>query len=442
MTLDLSAIFDTVWGILGAIVSDPVMLYILVPLIILVEAPLTLVVLAGMLKWRWRYDRRPPLASHPDVSCIITCYGEGDAIIKTILTLCEQTYPGNIEIIAVIDGAVQNGDTYQAALDCEDVVQRYPKRKLVVLPKWQRGGRVSTLNAGLYAATGDIVMNADGDTSFDNNMMVEIIREFDDPNVPAVGGALRVRNDRVSLVTRMQAFEYMISIQGGKTGLGEWNLLNNISGAFGAFRREFLKQIGGWDTHTAEDLDLTVRIKQYFGRHPNMRIPFAGRAIGHTDAPETFKQLLNQRLRWDGDLVFLYLRKHRNAFSPRLLGIKTLVFTFVYGVLQNVLFPVLIVAFNIWILAIYPLEFVVAIFALQYSMYLVFAALLFGVFWVGVSERMTKDSIAWTWLPAYPLYTFILRVFAAFATLNEVLRRGHEESNMAPWWVLKRGRRF
>ena len=151
---------------------------------------------------------------------------------------------------------------------------------------------------------------------------------------------------------------------------------------------------------------------------------------------------MSQRLRWDGDLVFLYLRKHRNAFSPSLIGGKTLVFTFVYGVLQNVLFPVLIVLFNIWLIATYPFEFVLAVFALQYVFYLALAVLMFGTFWVGVSERMKQDTVAWLWLPIYPIYSLLLRFFTAFAILNEVLRRGHEESNMAPWWVLKRGRRF
>ncbi len=422
--------------------SDPAVLYRLVPMILLLEAPLIILVVAGMLRWRRKHDRRPAMTDFPDVSCIITCYGEGDAIRKTVETLCEQTYRGNVEIIAVVDGAVQNRDTYQAALDCREMVARYPRCKLVVLPKWQRGGRVSTLNAGLAFASGEIVMNADGDTSFDNDMLNEIIREFEDPNVPAVGGALRVRNWSSSLTTRMQAFEYMISIQGGKTGLAEFNLLNNISGALGAFRRDFLRQIGGWDTHTAEDLDLTVRIKQYFARHPDMRIPFAGRAIGHTDAPETPGQLLNQRLRWDGDLVFLYLRKHRFAFSPALVGWKTLIFTFVYGVLQNVVLPILIVLFNIWLLLTCPPLYIAALLVVQYLIYLALSALLFGAFWLGVSERMKQDSRAWLWLPIYPVYTLGMRVFTAFAVLNEVLRRGHEDSNMAPWWVLKRGRKF
>ena len=65
---------------------------------------------------------------------------------------------------------------------------------------------------------------------------------------------------------------------------------------------------------------MTLRIKKYFARHPNLRIRFEPRAIGHTDAPEKFGQFLQQRLRWDGDLSYLYLRKFRGALRPGLLG--------------------------------------------------------------------------------------------------------------------------
>ena len=314
--------------ILGSLQFSPRMILLLLPMLLLMEVPLMALTLTGILKW---FARQLPKKSDlplsrrcPRVSCIITCYGEGEAIRSTILTLKEQLYRGHLEIIAVIDGAKANAHTYQAALNCVAEFQGCERRTLVLLPKWQRGGRVSTLNAGLSAATGEIVMNADGDTSFDNNMIDEIVACFDDPNVPAVGGALRVRNLRDGVLTRMQGIEYMISMQGGKTGLSEWNLINNISGAFGAFRRDFLRQIGGWDTHTAEDLDLTVRIKHYLKRHPKLKIGFAPRAIGHTDAPADLVTLANQRLRWDGDLLFLYLRKHKLSLTPRILGFCSL----------------------------------------------------------------------------------------------------------------------
>lgn len=423
--------------------DNPTFFVWLAPLIMLYEVPLMLLVVTGIIRFFYTTHMSIPTQSlyRPRVSCVITCYAEGEAVKSTIDSFVEQVYDGEIEIIAVVDGAVQNALTYQVAMAAARACQT-PNRRVIVLPKWQRGGRVSTLNAGLAAATGDIVINADADTSFDNNMVSQIVPYFEDPNVPAVGGALRVRNISESVLTRMQAIEYLISMHGGKTGLGQWNLLNNISGAFGAFRRDFLIQIGGWDTHTAEDLDLTMRIKQYFKRHPDWRIPFATLAIGHTDAPADLKTLVLQRLRWDGDLLFLYFRKHWPAFTPRLLGNSTFLFTLFYGFLQNVLMPFVIFAYAFWIFASYPGHFVLAISVMIYGIYFVFLSFFYALVLIAISERVHQDARLALWLPLYPLYALSIRLVSLFALMNEIVRRSHEESSMAPWWVMKRGNRF
>ena len=415
----------------------------LVPLIFIYEMPLIIIVVTGILRFYYTTFMTTPKQSlyHPKVSCVITCYAEGAAVKATIDSFIEQTYKGEIEIIAVVDGAVQNSLTYKVALEAAKNC-RTEKRKVIVLPKWQRGGRVSTLNAGLHIATGEIIINADADTSFDNDMVAQIIPHFEDLNVPAVGGSLRVRNVTDSLITRMQAIEYLISMQGGKTGLGQWNLLNNISGAFGAFRRTLLIQIGGWDTHTAEDLDLTIRIKQYFARHPEWHIPFATLAVGHTDAPADIKTLVLQRLRWDGDLWFLYFRKHWPAFSPSLLRTGTFIFTLLYGFLQNMLMPFIIIFYAIAIASTYPWQFVVSIFLTIYSFYFTFLVIFYSIVILAISERMNQDLRLLICLPLYPFYALFMRIVCMFALLNEIFRRSHEESAMAPWWVLKRGRKF
>lgn len=428
---------------LHAVSSHLPLLLWLLPLVLLYELPLMLLVVTGIVRfYHQRYMTIPRQSLYqPDVSCIITCYGEGDAVKATINSLAEQTYAGKVEIIAVVDGAVQNSHTYQAA-KAAAAACKLPNRNIIVLPKWQRGGRVSTLNAGLSIASGEIVINADADTSFDNTMLTEVVPYFADPNVPALGGALRVRNVGDSLLTRMQAIEYLISMQGGKTGLAQWNLLNNISGAFGAFRRSFLQQIGGWDTHTAEDLDLTVRIKQYFGRHPKLRIPFATLAIGHTDAPADLKTLILQRLRWDGDLLFLYFRKHWPAFSPRLLGLGTFVFTLLYGFMQNVLMPFVIVGYSLGLVLSFPWQFLVSVSVTIYLLYLAALSFFYLLVLIAISERVKQDLRLLLFLPLYPFYAFFMRLVCLFALLNELVRRSHEESSMAPWWVLKRGRKF
>ncbi|OLQ71142.1 N-acetylglucosaminyltransferase [Photobacterium proteolyticum] len=429
----------------GNIANTPLVMAMLLPMLLAFEVPLMILTLSGVLKWFSRQYKEEALkhsGEQPVVSCIITCYSEGEAIRVTVDTLREQLYPGQIEIIAVIDGAQQNAHTYQVARACLHNFEGCKNRQLVLLPKWQRGGRVSTLNSGLAVAKGEIIINVDGDTSFDNNMVDEIVRCFDDPDVPAVGGALRVRNTYDSLITRMQAFEYMISMHGGKTGLSEWNLINNISGAFGAFRRNFLRSIGGWDTHTAEDLDLTVRIKHYLQRHPGMKIAFAPNAIGHTDVPNTIKTLGQQRLRWDGDLLFLYLRKHIFSLTPRILGWKTFIYTLVFGIGQNIVLPLLVTIYMWWLVFSYPSEFVAAIIIGLYLIYWVFSIINYLVFVIAVSERPLKDLKIALWIVLFPIYTFAVRMWAAVALLNEIFRSSHEESGMAPWWVLKRGHRF
>ncbi|WP_063652591.1 glycosyltransferase family 2 protein [Aliivibrio fischeri] len=429
------------YSIIGMISEDTELIFILFPIMILIEMPLFILVASGVLRWSVNLSELEA-TSCPSISFIITCYGEGEAISETIDTLVEQIYPNKIEILVVVDGAKQNADTYQAALYGAKKHQHKRMRTVKVIAKWQRGGRVSTLNAGLSEAKNDLVINVDGDTSFDNNMAWEMAKQFSDPNVLASGGALRVRNWDANLLTRMQSLEYMMSMQTGKTGMSNWGVLNNISGAFGAFRIEVIKRVGGWDTHTAEDLDLTMRLKQYKGRHPNSRLAFTPHSVGHTDAPDTLKILLMQRLRWDGDLLFLFLRKHKQGLSPSLLGWGNFVYTLVYGVIQNVVLPLLMALFSLYVCLSYPITFVLSMLLFIYLIYITFIVLTFSIYIGLVSERPKEDIKLSIWLPLYPIYAFFMRIITAFSMVNEITRRSHEESSMAPWWVLKRGKRF
>ena len=417
--------------------------FMLFPLFLIFELPMTIMVLLGVLRWFARRRTSVPMIStyRPRVSCIITCYSEGMDVQTTLLSLCEQTYPGHIEMIPVVDGATMNQATLNAVRRFHVDPQLYPKRHLRPIAKWQRGGRVSSLNAGLSLASGEIVMALDGDTSFDNNMVSAIVRHFEDPSVPAVAGSLRVRNVWASWVTAMQALEYLLSIHLSKIGLGEWNLVNNVSGAFGAFRRNFLINIGGWNTHTAEDLDLTLRIKSYFKRH-NLRIPFEPEAIGHTDAPVTLRQFLMQRLRWDGDLFFLYVRKHNHNIDPRLLGWPSFLMILVSGFFFQLVLPFIIFSYTLLALFILPGRTLLFLFLLIYLLYLLITALMFGAMMLLVSDRPRQDLTLGMLVPVFPLFMLFMRCWSAVAMLNEMFRRGHEESSMAPWWVLKRATRF
>ena len=62
----------------------------------------------------------------------MTCYSEGKDVEKTARSLAHQIYPGYIEIITVIDGAVQNAVTLLAAQGCEAEVAPLAQRRLIV----------------------------------------------------------------------------------------------------------------------------------------------------------------------------------------------------------------------------------------------------------------------------------------------------------------------
>lgn len=416
----------------------------LFPFFLLFELPLNVLVMLGVLRWFARQRSAVPYNSlyRPRVSCIITCYSEGMDVQKTLLSLCEQTYPGSIEIVPVVDGAAVNHETLEAVRRFKVDPQLYPRRYLRPIAKWQRGGRVSSLNAGLALCSGEIILVHDGDTSFDNNMVSAMARHFEDPNVPAVAGSLRVRNVWASLSTAMQALEYLLSIHMAKIGLSEWNLVNNVSGAFGAFRRSFIERAGGWDTHTAEDLDMTLRIKSYFGRHKKLRIPFEPEAIGHTDAPVTFRQFLMQRLRWDGDLLFLYVRKHPASITPRLMGWGNFIMTLISGFFFQLVLPFIILGYSLFALLVLPWQTLALLGALVYLLYLLITLLLYLCMLGLISERPRQDLRLAVLVPIFPLFMFIMRCWSAVAMLNELFRRGHEETSMAPWWVIKKATRF
>lgn len=417
-------------------------LLVFVPLVLFFELPLYFISWLGVFRHITKEAYEVPFIAPymPRVTCAITCYAEGEAVKNTVISLLEQVYPGHIEIIAMVDGVQKNQDTYQALRELVPRIASYPNRSFIIIPKIQRGGRVSSLNAGLSRASGAVFMALDGDTSFDNQMVHRAALHFQDANVIAVTGPMRVRNADKSLVTRFQDLEYMLSLQVGKLGLTNFGVINNIPGAFGVFRKSFLQQIGGWNTGTAEDLDMTLRIKQYQGRYPQFRVEFEAGAVSHTDVPEKLGDFLKQRLRWDGDLWYIYANKHKQGISASVMGWSNFLFILWYGILFQIVMPFTIVLYMIHMAIIQPLPFYLASMVLVYLFYLGLILIQFVLYLAVVSDRKWRDCSAFLVLPVYPAFQFAARLWSAVAISNQMFNKGHLDSAMAPWWVLKKGK--
>jgi len=203
-----------------------------------------------------------------------------------------------------------------------------------------RSSKATAINMALEHCTGDIVFIIDADSVLERGAIAAALPYFADPQVGAVCGDLKVANESASLTTRFQAIEYAIAISMGRQVSDALDLMPNVSGAFGAFRRSALLRIGGLDMELAEDAALTMKL-----RNAGYKIRFAPDAVCKTNVPETLTGLTLQRLRWDAGLITIWCRRcigNISPLSPNFRLIEALVILDVvwFSIVLPLLFPI------------------------------------------------------------------------------------------------------
>ena len=153
-----------------------------------------------------------------------------------------------------------------------------------------------------------------------------------------MAGNVKVGN-RINLITRWQAFEYITSQNLDRRAFACLNCITIVPGAVGACRRSLLEQAGGWGSDTlAEDQELTLKIRRL-----GYRIAYEEDAIAWTEAPETVRDLAKQRFRWSfGTLQCMW--KHRDAlFRPKYgaLGFIAMPNVWIFQILFSLISPVM-----------------------------------------------------------------------------------------------------
>lgn len=411
--------------------------FLFVPYILAIELPFYVITTLTIFRFYLYeiFSVKKHLPFYPKVTCIVTAYNEGRDIIRTLHSLSEQLYKGTVEILIIIDGAEVNQHTVQAAQQFIKQFSSPKHRHIRIIAKQTRGGHASSLNIGIKLAKGEIIIILDGDCSCDNDMIANTVRSFNKENIVGMSGTLRVRNAQKNLLTRLQSIEYMLGIHLSRLGLAKLDILNNVSSAFGAFRKDFLLKIGGWKNGSAEDLDLTFRIQAFFKRHPGLKLTHNPYAVVHTDVPTTWRKLFKQRLRWDGDIFYIYFYRHWRSFRPKFLGWKAFIGLTWYVLLLHVILPFIIIFGVIFLLFSHPLEYLNLLMVITYIYYFSLILFLYTIYWLLVSERKKQDLKFLPYLLLMPIYHLIMRVWSGIAILFEILLHSHRDSTMGPWWV-------
>lgn len=255
---------------------------------------------------RHRRNHRLRLVKNPLVSIIVPSYNEGPTLLNCINSLLAQSYK-HAEIIIVNDGSTDN--TLQVA---DRLARRYRNIRVIDKPN---GGKASALNAGIAVAYGPIVVCIDADSMFLADTVTQLVLSFQDPEVAAVGGNVKVASRR-GLLARQQALEYITGLTLQRRAFSHLGCMQVISGAIGAFRKDALIAVGGYAYDTiVEDMDITIELA-----NQGYKVIYNPAAVAFTEAPGNLRDFLKQRYRWTYG-SFQVLSKHRqHLFRPNYMG--------------------------------------------------------------------------------------------------------------------------
>jgi cellulose synthase/poly-beta-1,6-N-acetylglucosamine synthase-like glycosyltransferase len=330
----------------------------------------------------------------PPISVIMPAHNEQKSIVAAVLSTLQLDFP-SLEVVIVNDGSTDRtleeltrhfglrraNMLYRGDVPCAPVRGIYLSAahpRLIVIDKEPGGSKADANNAGVNAATSPYVCVLDADAILERDALLRIMVVIlsDPKRIVAAGGIVRAVNG--SLVQDgelrevrlphgpleiIQVVEYLRAFLLGREAWARWNMLPNISGAFGVFRRDLLKRIGGYrPAAIGEDFDLVTRLHRHLlEQKSDYRIEFVPDPVCWTEVPSDLRSLGRQRARWQKGMLdalrlnsgmLFRLRYGRigaislpyqwlfELLAPvfELLGITTIVLAVIYGVLNNVMF--------------------------------------------------------------------------------------------------------
>lgn len=365
--------------------------------------------------------RRAPL-----VSVLVPGKNEGKHIEDLVKSLKAQSYQ-NYELIVIDDGSDDNTKSICDRLHLDRQIDVFIRNET-------RGGKASAANTGLRFSKGKFIVHLDADSHLEAHALEQILLPFFlDSRVGAVGGDVRVANEESSFATRLQTIEYLKTISASRTASSELNILRIISGAHGAFRRDVLDQVGGWDIGPGLDGDITLKVRKL-----GYRVVHQVDAICYTNVPAQFRKLSKQRYRWDKSMVRFRLRKHLDVFRPDANFRGSTFASVAENILFNLFFDIKWFVYFTYILLLMPhnLGYVLLVNYVLYFLANSFQFIMLRIL-LGNTYR-SVDGLLPLFLPLMPLYTGIfLRVIRTYSYLMELVHKTSYDDPWNPWKVSK-----
>jgi cellulose synthase/poly-beta-1,6-N-acetylglucosamine synthase-like glycosyltransferase len=331
----------------------------------------------------------------PPIAVLVPAHNEEQSIVESVRALLALDYP-ELEIIVINDGSkdatlerleeafqlMPTDIAHVRSVECQPVRGVYmtpSEPRLLVVDKESRGSKADAVNAGLNIASSQYVCVVDADAILERDALLRIMAPVitSHKKVVAAGGIVRaingcrVRDGRLAQVMlprrgieALQVVEYLRAFLIGREGWAYFNMLVIISGAFGVFQRDLLRQIGGYRASAiGEDLDVVVRMHRYLlERKEEYHISFVPDPVCWTEVPSDARSLGRQRARWQKGLMDVLWGSRDMVLNPRYgrIGMFALpyqwVFEFLAPWVEIIGYSTMVLA---WLLGVLNREFLV-----------------------------------------------------------------------------------
>jgi succinoglycan biosynthesis protein ExoA len=274
---------------------------------------------------------------HPSISVILPVLNEETHLEEAVHSILSQDYQGKLEVILAV------GPSRDRTLEIAQSISRRDSR--VVLVDNPSGRTAAGLNIALNKSQSPVVVRVDGHAHIPNDYLTLIVEILNKTGAVNVGGVMAAVGTTAFERAVAGAMRSPLGVGASRfhTG-GEAGIVDTVY--LGAFRREALVAIGGFDERftRAQDWELNFRLREnggvvYFD--PRLHVTYRPRS--------TVKALAKQYFEY-GRWRRVVSRRHSGTINYRYLAPPFALVGFTLSLIAGFFLPILFIPAAIYLL--------------------------------------------------------------------------------------------
>ena len=274
---------------------------------------------------------------HPSISVILPVLNEETHLEEAVHSILSQDYQGKIEVILAV------GPSRDCTLEIAQSISRRDSR--VVLVDNPSGRTAAGLNIALNKSQSPVVVRVDGHAHIPNDyitLIVEILNKTGAVNVGGVMAAVGTTPFERAVAGAMRS-PLGVGASRFHTG-GEAGIVDTVY--LGAFRREALVAIGGFDERftRAQDWELNFRLRE------NSGVVYFDPRLHVTYRPRSTVQALAKQYFEYGRWRRVVSRRHSGTINYRYLAPPFALVGFTLSLITGFFLPILFIPAAIYLL--------------------------------------------------------------------------------------------